>query len=98
MFAVPGTMMGFFVMLLILSGIQVLAFQVAGIALIPTVDYFTIMIAVSLGILLPLLANAAPINKAVSKQLRDALDTNRKSLDNITVQMQKLKEFGIEPK
>ena len=44
---------------------------------------------------MPLIANIYPIRQAISKQLRDALDIYRKTIDEITVTIKRIESLGI---
>lgn len=85
LFAVPGTILGFLVMVLLLSGLEVILFSLTGVQLNSEVDSTTFWMAIALGICVPLCSNAGPIIRAIGKQLRDAMDTNRKIIDQVTV-------------
>ena len=86
--------------------------SIAGICHIPVAAYFAsfsgliidfrlpdhaIIFGVSIGIIMPLLANYAPVRRALSNTLRDALDMYRKSANEINVKLQKLAEMGLSP-
>lgn len=50
-----------------------------------------------MGICIPLISNISPIRSAIGTSLRDALDIFRKKVDDFTLQMTKLHNFGISP-
>ena len=65
------------------------------------IDYrlpdFAIVFGVAIGIVMPLVANYAPVRRALSNTLRDALDMYRKAANEINVKLQKLADMGLSP-
>lgn len=48
-----------------------------------------------MGIVMPFFANMMPIRQAISKQLKDALDIYRKTVDDITIRILRIENMGI---
>ena len=55
----------------------------------------SILIGCLVGILLPILSNIIPIQRALSKNLRVSLDLYHRSINEITVQIKRLEEVGM---
>ena len=90
----------------------VIGMSISGIAHLPLALYFqdfsgldidfklpdhAIAVGVTIGFIMPLVANYAPVRRALSSTLRDALDIYRKSANVINVKLQKLADFGLSP-
>lgn len=54
-----------------------------------------IILGVLIGILIPIVANIVPIQRALSLNLRTALDIYHKSVNEITIKIKKLEEIGL---
>jgi len=54
-----------------------------------------IILGVSMGIILPFLANIEPIQRAVSKNLRVSLDLYHRSINELVVTMTRLENMGM---
>lgn len=54
------------------------------------------LLAVGIGLCIPLLANIAPIHRALSTTLRDSLDIYHSIVSVVTVRMIKLSEIGLD--
>lgn len=97
-FAVPGTIIGMLLSQLVAIGVESI---IVWFASIPTFDFFlavnAIWAPILLGLTIPIIANIAPIQRAFSKQLRDALDIAHQATSETTVRMIKLAELGLEP-
>ena len=50
-----------------------------------------------MGLLMPFIANIMPIRQAIQKELKDALDIYRKTVDDFTVKIKRLEKMGISP-
>ncbi len=61
----------------------------------PTLTLNSLIMALVLGFGMPLIANIAPIRRALSKTLRDSLDLYHQTFNETTVQMIKLGECGL---
>ena len=57
--------------------------------------YTAIILAFSLGFFIPLISNYVPIQRAMSKTLRDSLDLYHRVVATMTIQIQKLEKLGI---
>lgn len=85
-FSLPGTILGILLMILILSFVKIIIYQILKFPIATSIDSYTISIAIFLGLILPQLSNLGPIRTAVATSLRDALDIQRKKKpDDFTV-------------
>jgi ABC-type antimicrobial peptide transport system permease subunit len=55
------------------------------------------LLAIGLGVVMPIVANIVPVRKALSSRLRDALDLYRSSVGEVTVTLQRLADLGLSP-
>ena len=105
-FTVPGTIVGFLVMILALSGLQLVIYQQTSFPIYTEINlrvYLTVSFAnliiqaIFMGLLMPFIANITPIRQAIQKELKDALDIYRKTVDDFTVKIKRLEKMGISP-
>ncbi len=54
-----------------------------------------IILGVCLGLILPLISNILPIQRALSKNLRESLDMYHRSVNELTVSIKRLEEMGF---
>ena len=54
-----------------------------------------LIIAITLGILMPIISNIIPISRSLSKNLKDSLDLYHRVVNETTVQVVKLEKLGI---
>ena len=55
------------------------------------------ILAIGLGLIMPIVSNILPVRKALSSRLRDALDLYRSSAGEVTVTLQRLADLGLSP-
>ena len=55
----------------------------------------SLWIGITLGLVLPLLSNIIPIQRALGKNLRASLDQYRRSLSDMAVQIKSLQKYGL---
>eukprot|EP00347_Sterkiella_histriomuscorum_P012753 403367353 len=96
-FSIPGMIFGFIVMTLILYTLKLVIYDATKFSIYQEIDTATILVAVLMGLVAPLVANYVPARQAMSKSLRDSLDVYRKTIDDFTVTMTKLENIGISP-
>mmetsp|Transcript_45906 Transcript_45906/g.33660 ORF Transcript_45906/g.33660 Transcript_45906/m.33660 type:complete len:156 (-) Transcript_45906:354-821(-) len=54
-----------------------------------------ILLGLAIGIILPIISNIMPIQKAMALNLRDTLDLYHRSVNELTVQIKRLEEMGL---
>jgi ABC-type antimicrobial peptide transport system permease subunit len=96
-YSIPGAALGllFAVVLFIpvawaLSTFIIVPFDMA-------MDAGSIMVAVALGLLVPIVSNMVPIRRALSSTLRDALDVYHSTKSSVQVTIIKLEKIGLSP-
>ena len=57
----------------------------------------SIAIGLFVGFIIPIGANILPIRQALGKNLRNSLDLNHRSTGELSVQITRLEEIGVEP-
>ena len=62
--------------------------------ILPSISW---LLAVGLGLIMPIIANIVPVRRALSSRLRDALDLYRSSAGEVTVTLQRLADLGLSP-
>lgn len=96
-FSLPGIALGLLASFLVFIPV---AYLIADFALSPvdiTMAGSAAAIAVSLGLVMPLIAIVGPIQRALSKTLRDALDIYHQVQSETTVRIIKLENLGLSP-
>jgi len=86
-FAIPGIAVGLFLAFLVNIPI---ALTIADFAYLPPDFLFvssSIWLALSLGLVMPAVANILPISRALSRTLRDSLDVYHQSVSEVTVRV-----------
>jgi hypothetical protein len=53
------------------------------------------MLGVLVGILLPVISNMIPIQRALSKNLRSSLDLYHRAINEITVSVKRIEDMGL---
>ena len=56
----------------------------------------SVIIGVTFGLIMPILANYLPIRAAMGKTLRSSLDMSKRTDDEIGVKVKKLEDIGID--
>lgn len=94
-FSIPGLLGGLLVAYFLNLVVKYVVFNFAQ----NTADYNmsggAIALGASLGILLPLVSNIIPIQRALSKNLRVSLDLYHRSINEMTVKIKRLEEMGL---
>ena len=62
-----------------------------------SLDWSSIVLAVVVGVVMPIVANIGPIKRALSRTLRDSLDVYHNVQDETNVKIIKLKDIGFRP-
>ena len=94
-FSIPGLFTGMIVAFLLNLAIREGIFLVAKNTLSYNLTTTSIVLGVSFGFLVPLLANYLPIDAAMGKTLRNSLDLNKRKEDKIGFKVQKLEDLGM---
>lgn len=94
-FSIPGLFFGIIVALILNIGLRMLIFisseNYSSYELTPA----SIWIGAIFGLIMPMIANYFPIMSAMGKNLRNSLDLNRRSKDEVGIKVERLEEVGI---
>lgn len=74
----------------------ILGIVLAKVSTILIISSQPLLLGVVLGLVLPLISNIAPIQRALSRTLRDSLDVYHQVFSETTVQMIKLENLGLD--
>ena len=96
MFSLPGLTIGIFVAWILNIQLRKLIFISAQNYMTYELTSTAILIGVSFGLIMPLLANYLPIRSALGMTLRNSLDLNRRTDGEIGVKIKKLEDIGID--
>ena len=96
MFSLPGLTIGIFVAWLLNIQLRKLIFISAQNYMTYELSRPAVLIGLTFGLLVPLLANYLPIRAALGMTLRNSLDLNRRTDGEIGVKIQKLESIGID--
>ncbi|KAL4502254.1 hypothetical protein ABPG72_000489 [Tetrahymena utriculariae] len=94
-FAFPGLGLGLLMAYLVNSIIAFVIFNRSMVVTSYDLHWSAVVLAVCLGIFIPLLSVYLPIQRAMSKTLRDSLDLYHRVINEISVSVQKLERLGI---
>ena len=94
-YAVPGLIIGLLVCFVLNSFVTFLLFGFTGIATSYALDPTALLTGVSIAIIIPIVSNIIPIQRALSKALRDSLDMYHRVINEISVQIVKLTDLGL---
>jgi len=97
LFSIPGLSVGLFVAFLVWQPIR---WALVHFMATPTpimLNTTPILVGVSVGLLMPLLALIGPVMKSLSKTLRDSLDLYHSSTNDTLVVVTKLENLGLSP-
>ena len=95
MYSIPATGIGFMLLEIFTSGVQIWLYEFADTSLSVSFSTSTYWLGFATGIGVPLLSNILPIRKALGTTLRDALDKSRASVNEQEVQVVRLEKMGI---
>lgn len=70
-------MIGFAVMLLMMLGFKIVIYYAVHFEVYSKLDSLAILVAIFMGLIVPIAANIIPIKEAISYSLRDSLDIYR---------------------
>ena len=94
-FSIPGLLGGLMVAYLLNITVRYFVFDLAQNITDYNMSVGALILGVSLGLLLPLIANVLPIKRALGKNLRESLDMNHRSVNELQVSIKKLEEMGF---
>ena len=94
-FSVPGLVFGILVALIINIGLRMVIFLHADNAESYELTEISIIIGVVFGLTMPMISNYFPIQAAMGKNLRNSLDLNRRSKNEVGIKVEKLEDVGI---
>ena len=96
-YAIPGITFGLIISQLLSAPIIYFMVQYSSVPASYLLQVDTIVLGCTLGILMPIISNIAPIQRALSRTLRDSLDVYHQTSQQIDVQMVKLETLGLDP-
>lgn len=94
-FAIPGIAFGLFVAFL--ANIPI-AITIANFAYLPADFLFNptaILLALTLGLVMPIIANIVPISRALSRTLRDSLDVYHQTVSDVTIKVMRVRQLVL---
>lgn len=94
-FSIPGLFGGLLVASFMNILVRYILFSFAENTTSYALSTSAIILGVTIGFFLPLFANIIPIQRALSLNLRNALDLYRKSINEITIKIKKLEAIGL---
>lgn len=97
LFSVPGVLLGLFGAFLAFIPIGAALSGFTRIALPLMLSPSAIAMGVIVGFVMPLVSLISPVQRALSKTLRDALDVYHNAVNDVTVTITKLENLGISP-
>ena len=96
MFSIPGLVLGLTFSYLLNGLIMNQIFRMTTFQLTYQIYWQSLLISLFLGIIIPLISNILPIQKALSKNIKDSLDLYRRITSNIQIQIIKLSSLGLD--
>lgn len=84
-FAIPGLSLGLLFAYLINSTVGYLIFTSASIVTTYALHHSAILLAVCLGLFIPIFSNYFPIKRALNKTLRDSLDMYHRTTNEVAI-------------
>ena len=94
-FSIPGLIIGMVIAFIINLALREVIFLEAKNTLSYNLTLAAIILGVSSGIFVPILANYLPIKAAMGKNLRESLDLNKRKQDDIGLKVQRLEDVGM---
>ena len=94
-FAIPGVITGLGMASILNAGVRYEIFTLTQNVLNYGLTSSAVKVGVSVGIIIPIVANTIPIRHALGKNLRSSLDPARRTAGEITVQFSKLNDIGM---
>lgn len=91
--------LGVGVMMLILVAIKIGIYSLMKFPIDTYIDTYTVVMALSLGLVLPQLSNLSPIRSLLASTLRDSLDLTRRASkpDEVSLTFTRLQDMGVSP-
>jgi ABC-type antimicrobial peptide transport system permease subunit len=94
-FSAPGIVLGLFLAFLLNTVVSYYAADYTGTEIDVALGWTPVLVGISLGLLMPIIANIAPIRRALSRTLRDALDVYHQKFNETVVKIVRLEEMGV---
>ena len=94
-FSIPGLILGLLLSALINVALREVIFLQASNWLSYDLTETALILGVTCGVVVPLLANYLPISAALSQTLRSSLDLSKRTNDQVGVKVQKLEDVGM---
>jgi len=95
-FAFPAILLGLFFAFLVNVPVAVVLFQFASLPPSFRLSGSSVLLGALIGLFIPLVANIAPISRALSRTLRDSLDVYHHVVGDVNVRVQKLANLGLD--
>ena len=97
LYAIPGILIGLAIAQIFSLPIIFFMSAYSSVKTTYWMEWETLLMGVTLGLLMPIVSNIAPIQRALSRTLRDSLDVYHQASQQIDVKMVKLESLGLNP-
>lgn len=94
-FAIPGLVLGLVMAYVLNTFVAYIIFNKSMMVTTYDLHYSAVILSFGLGLFIPLISVYLPIQRAMSKTLRDSLDLYHRVVNEISVSVQKLEKLGI---
>jgi len=94
-FSIPGLFFGIIVAFIINIALRMVIFMHSDNSMSYGLTTVSIVIGASFGLIMPMISNYFPIQSALGKNLRNSLDLNRRSKEEVGIKVEKLEDVGI---
>ena len=94
-FSIPGIVFGILVASVINLALRMIIFMYAANSESYNLTKVSMIIGAVFGLTMPMISNYFPIQSAMGKNLRNSLDLNRRSNDEVGIKVEKLEDAGI---
>ena len=94
-FSIPGLALGLIVACILNYLARFIIFDYSQNTTTYALSIAAILLGMFLGLVIPLISNIIPIQRALSKNLRDSLNLYHKTINELTVKIKRLEEIGL---
>jgi len=94
-FAIPGLILGFILASILNAITRYILYSLTNNYDSYALSNGSILIGLLIGSMVPLLSNIIPIQRALGKNLRASLDLYHRKVGELTIAVQKLKNYGL---
>ena len=95
-FAIPGVIAGMLGAAIMNAGVRAFLFYYCRNTLYYGLSRNSIVVGLTTGMLIPIVSNILPIRQALGKNLRSSLDLNHRATNELSVQVTRLSEIGVD--